>query len=208
MKKLSNRVIWGLILIVLGVMFLLQQLNLVGDPFESAILILMGAGGAAFLFTYFQDRKQWWAAIPGMALLGIAFAGLESLWNFLPGGEWGGAVFLGSLGAAFWLVYLRGQVEWWAIIPGGVLVTLALVAGLEPLAVDGGAVFFLGLAGTFGLVAVLPPAAEQTQWAWIPAGVLAVLGLTILPGLSGVLVNYWPVALILVGVYVIVKNWL
>ena len=208
MKKIPNRLIWGSLLILLGVVFLLQQLNVIGSPLETAVLLLLAAGGAAFLYTYFRDSDQWWAVIPGLALLGIAFAGMESQFDFLPGGDWAGSVFLGLLGLAFWLPYLRGQVDWWAIIPGGVLLTLALVAGLEDLIVDGGAVFFLGLSATFALVAVLPKDRENTRWALIPAGVLGVLGVFLLPGLEGYLGVIWPAVLILGGLYLIIRNWI
>jgi len=208
MKKIPNRLIWGSLLILLGVVFLLQQLNVIGSPLETVVLILLAAGGAAFLYTYFRDSDHWWAVIPGLALLGIAFAGLESQFGFLPGGDWAGSVFLGLLGLAFWLPYLRGQVDWWAIIPGGVLLTLALVAGLDDLIVDGGAVFFLGLSATFALVAVLPKDRKNTRWALIPAGVLGVLGVFLLPGLENYLGVIWPAVLILGGLYLIIRNWI
>jgi hypothetical protein len=208
MKKIPNRLIWGSLLILLGVVFLLQQLEIIGDPLETVVLALLAVGGAAFLFTYFQDADQWWAVIPGLALLGIAFAGFESQFNLLPGDDLGGAVFLGLLGLAFWLVYLRGQVDWWAIIPGGVLVTLALVAGLDDLIAEDGTVFFLGLSATFLLVAVLPAEKENTRWALIPAGALGILGVFLMPGLEGYLNVIWPAVLIVIGLYLIVKNWL
>ncbi|MDZ7844566.1 MAG: hypothetical protein U5K99_07185 [Anaerolineales bacterium] len=207
MKKGSGRIIWGLILIVLGVIFLLDQLGLIGNSIQAAVLGLMALSGLVFLYTYFRDDSRWWAAIPGLALLGLAFAGLESLGNFLPGSDWGGAVFLGLLGFAFWLIYLRGQVDWWAIIPGGVLVTLALVAGLDSMVRNDGALFFLGMGGTFALVGILPDRSQNTRWAFIPAGVLAVLGIFQLPLVGSVTPYLWPAALIIIGIVILIKNW-
>ena len=34
---------------------------------------------------------------------------------------WGGALFLGCIGIAFWVIYLADRARWWGIIPGGVL---------------------------------------------------------------------------------------
>lgn len=208
MKKIPNRIIWGGLLILLGTAFLLQQLNIIGSPLETTILVLMAAAGVVFLVTYFQSSDSWWAVIPGLALIGIALTGLNDQFNFLPGGGWEGGLFLGLLGLAFWLVYFRGQADWWAIIPGGVLVTLAVVAGVDELISWGGTLFFFGLSATFALVAVLPGGNDDTRWALIPAGVLAVLGLIQVPGLQEAANLVWPGALILIGLYLIVRNWL
>jgi hypothetical protein len=89
-----------------------------------------------------------------------------------------------------------------------VLVTLALVAGLDDLIAEDGAVFFLGLSATFLLVAVLPGEPENTRWALIPAGALGILGVFLMPGLEGYLNVIWPAVLIVIGLYLIVKNWL
>ena len=35
-------------------------------------------------------------------------------------GAWGGALFLGSIGLAFWVIYFVRRDFWWAVIPGGV----------------------------------------------------------------------------------------
>lgn len=42
-----------------------------------------------------------------------------------------GPAFLGSIGVGFALVYLADRSHWWAIIPGGVLGTLAAVAAID-----------------------------------------------------------------------------
>ena len=131
MKKDQSRLIWGGILILAGILFLLQELNILGNAFQYLWLMLMAAGAAVFIWIYFTKKEQWWAIIPGLTLLGLSLSGLDSLLDFYPGSNWTGAVFLGCIGAAFWLIYLRRQDQWWAIIPGGVLITLAAVAGLD-----------------------------------------------------------------------------
>jgi len=118
-----------ILLILLGVLFLLQELQIVGNAFQYLWMAILFGAGLLFLWTFFRDKKQWWAVIPGLALLGLAFASLEDALNLFPGGEWGGTVFLGALGVAFWMVYLRRTEYWWSMIPGGVLLTLAVVAG-------------------------------------------------------------------------------
>lgn len=202
MKKFDNRVIWGGLLILLGIVFLLQEIGILGNAFEFLWILLMAAGGLVFIYVYITRQDQWWAAIPGMALIGLALAAGSDELNL----DFGGWLFLGSLGAGFWLVYLRQTAQWWALIPGGVLVTLALVAGLDGI-LDGGAIFFLGLAGTFTLVGALPSDQNDTRWAFIPAAALAVLGLSLGVSIPGSVVNLLiPSLIILAGGYLLIRN--
>ncbi len=206
MKKDQSRLIWGGILTLSGSLFLLQELNILGNAFQYLWLILMAAGAAVFLWIYFTKKEQWWAIIPGLTLLGLSLSGLDSLLNIFPGSNWTGALFLGCIGLAFWLVYLRRQDHWWAIIPGGVLLTLAAVAGLDNILDWSEVIFFLGLAGTFALVGILPKQ-QDTRWAFIPAAVLAVLGVALFDPFKSVMIMIWPVALIALGVYILYRNW-
>ena len=206
MKKDQSRLIWGGILILAGILFLLQELNILGNAFQYLWLILMAAGGGVFIWIYFTKKEQWWAIIPGLTLLGLSLSGLDSLLNFYPGSSWTGAVFLGCIGLAFWLIYLRRQDQWWAIIPGGVLFTLAAVAGLEKILDWSEVIFFLGLACTFALVGILPNQ-QDTRWAFIPAAVLAVLGVALFAPFKSAMLLIWPVALIALGVYILFRNW-
>ncbi|MCD4802530.1 MAG: hypothetical protein K8R16_06270 [Anaerolineales bacterium] len=206
MKNDQSRLIWGGILILAGILFLLQELNILGNASQYLWLIFMAAGAAVFIWIYFTKKEQWWAIIPGLTLLGLSLSGLDSLLNFYPGSNWTGAIFLGCIGLAFWLIYLRRQDQWWAIIPGGVLITLAAVAGLEKVLYWSGGIFFLGLAATFALVGILPNQLD-TRWAFIPAAILAVLGVVSFAPLKSVMVVIWPVALIALGVYIIFRSW-
>ena len=78
---------------------------------------------------FFADRASWWAAIPSAALLGAAAARLMEIdpdgW-----GQWTEVPMLAALGVGFFAVYLRNHRQWWALIPGGILVTLSVLAAL------------------------------------------------------------------------------
>jgi hypothetical protein len=205
MKRFDWRVLVGILLVVVGGLLLLQTFNIFRFVWEVVWAVLFLAGGAVFLVVYLGREQDWWAVIPGMALLGIgALIGLSVLGL---ADEIGGAIFLGALSLAFWLVYLRRREHWWAVIPGGVLATLAVVAGLEqviPWAETGG-IFFMGLALTFGLVYLLPTPQGQMTWALIPAAVLFVVGLIVVLATSSVVQYLWPLALILVGGYLVLR---
>lgn len=208
MKWLESRVLWGSIFILGGILFLLQNLNLlhVGDLFW---VILFGLIGVYILSIYFMNHANWWALIPGIVLIDLA--AVVALNLILPGSNnfWSGSLFLGGIGLAFWLVYLNNRSFWWAIIPGGVLFTLALVAavaGIVP-GLETGGIFFLGLGATFALVAALPTGEgvqpRSLRWAFIPAVVLVIMGLLISAASSSIINYIWPVVLILGGIYLV-----
>jgi hypothetical protein len=205
MRRVEWRVLVGILLVAVGALLLLQTFGIFRFVWEFVWSILFLAGGAAFLVVFLGREEDWWAVIPGMALLGIgALIGLSIIGL---GEIIGGAVFLGALSLSFWLVYLRRRENWWAVIPGGVLLTLAAVAGLEQVvpSAETGGLFFVGLALTFGAVYLLPTPQGQMTWALIPAAVLLVVGLIVLLATSSVLQYLWPAVLILFGAYLVLR---
>jgi hypothetical protein len=74
--------------------------------------------------------------------------------------------------------------------------------------IEVGGIFFLGLGLTFGLVAIIPTPHGQMKWAFIPAGIMIVMGLLITAALSP-LINYiWPSALILAGLLLVFRAYI
>jgi len=128
-----------------------------------------------------------------------------ALGAFLPAPleDWGGVAFLGLLALAFWGIYLLDRMRWWAIIPGGVLLTLAAISTVEAVWTDrqSGSLLFLGMSGTFLLTALLPNnETANTRWAYYPALALAGVGLFIgMSEANGLGVYLWPAALIVIG---------
>jgi len=204
MKRFDPRIIIGSLLIVAGALGFLQAFGFLRNASDIFWGLAFLAAGAIFLFMFAGGfaSGQWWAVIPGLVLAGIGVLILlpDSLDNL------GGAVFLGAIGLSFWLIYLTGRERWWAIIPGGVLFTLAIVSALPNRLFDGadsGGVFFLGLALTFFLVALL----ANMRWAYWPAGALGVLGAFLFFQSQIYLLSYIAAAaLIGVGVIIILRS--
>jgi len=207
MKKVESRILWGVLLIAGGILFLMDSLGVIA---VGAVVwpVLIGIASLVFLFIFVSaPRHTWWAAIPGFVLLGLT--GTILLEELAPaiGAVWGGSLFLGGIGLAFWVVYLVNAENWWAIIPGGVLLTLAVVAGLsEGLeGLETGGIFFFGLGLTFALLALLPTPGGGLTWAIIPAIVLLVMG-ALITAAAAELINYlWPAVLIAGGLYLLVR---
>jgi hypothetical protein len=207
MKEIESKTFWGILLIAGGILFLLQSLGLLA--LDNIWPIVFAAPGAVFLYAFFRQHENWWAVIPGMALLGIgALIAFEQIFP-RANDAWGGAIFLGSLSVAFLAVYLRTAThEWWAIIPTGVLGSLTATIVLEPF-LGGeftGGLFMLGMGATFALVYLLPTPAGQMRWAIYPASILGVIGVLILIAATQIFRVLGPLAIIAFGLYLILRR--
>jgi hypothetical protein len=134
-----------------------------------------------FLSVFLSERSNWWALFPGVILLVIAITiAVDILFIEFNDGVMG-AIVLGSIGLCFLIIYFIKRPFWWAVIPAGVLLTLATVVLFEPIDSDSitGGIFFLGLGLTFSVVALLPSPEGKMSWAWIPAAILGLMGLSL-----------------------------
>lgn len=210
MRRWTIQIILGFLVLAAGVLLLIEAV--LSDEVPGLLWTgLLVAGSAAFWYAYFAERSWWWAAIPAGALLGAAIAPVMEL-DPAGAGQWTEVPFLAALSTGLWAVYLQDHRRWWAVIPGGALLTLAVVSGVTD-AVGGqmtGAILLLGLAVTFALVAVLPSERSRRWWAWIVAAALAALALVVVLQSAELLVvlNYlWPLAVIGGGAYLLWSAW-
>jgi len=196
MKKYDPRLWIGGLLIVLGALSLLANLQIISGVSDIFWGLIWGGLGIYFLQRLFV-RREWWAAFPGFALLGLGFSSLlpDSI-DFL-----GGLLFFGGLAVAFLWVYIADRTRWWAIIPAGVMLTLGAIATLDEVS-DGnnGGLLFLGLGLTFILVAVLPGGSTRS-WALIPGAILLLFGALLGTSFAGLMQWFFPGLLIILGGY-------
>lgn len=202
-KPLDNGTIWGILLVSLGALFLLQTMDIIHFAWQMTIAVGFLLGAALFGAVFARDRRQWWALFPAFALgfIGVMIA-LDEL---SPGFRLSGSLFLGGLGLAFAAVYAANdRRQFWPIIPAGVLLTLATVAGVDQVLpmIDTGWMFFGGLAVTFGFVWYETNRVQQ--WALIVAMACgAIASLTLIGSLMRFL---FPLALVGVGVYLLTRQ--
>jgi hypothetical protein len=209
MKKSNRRfllsIVGGIVLIAAGVVFLLSNIGIFTFNWEMVVGPLMVLGGLVFLVVFINNTDEWWALIPGFILIGIGINTFMGQWRGPLDGRFSGAIFLAFVGLPFLLIYIFHQRHWWAIIPGGVLLTLAGInLVVDKPAIEGG-LFFLGLALTFGLVYVLPKPAGKLKWALYPAGILLLLGIIVFLGVTNISGYIWPLALLIGGGYVLYR---
>lgn len=208
LRWFSSRLVWGAILVLGGIALLLQNLNLLpsaGSLFWTGIFLL---GGIAFLAVYFENRKQWWVFIPGFTLLGLSASSLVGI--LLPSLEnmMGGLMFFLGISVGFIAVLIVDRQQWWAIIPAGVLLTLGIVSFVDQLesGINTGALFFLGVGLTFAILALAPGYGTTLRWAYIPAGILIVIGVFMSALSSNWMSLAFPVLLILIGIFLVIRN--
>lgn len=204
------RIALGAIIASAGVLLLIEAASNYRAPdlLWSGLLVL---ASAAFGYAFVASPGWWWAAIPAGALLGAAMVPVMEL-DPAGFGQWTEVPFLAALGAGFWAVYLKEHRRWWAVIPGGALLTLSIASAVTG-TIDGqmtGAVVLSGLAVTFALVALLPSRGARRWWAWIVAGALALAAVIVLiqdAGMLSLLGYLWPLAIIAGGVYLFWSAW-
>ena len=226
-KSAKNSIIAGIALMAAGVLLLLDLLGIL-DTAALVWPLIFAAAGTVFVALFFRSRDNWWAAIPGSVFLGLAAVILVTqLWPG-PAAYWAGAFLFLFMGAGFGAVFVRERSNWWAIIPCGVMLTLALVVALPPgwEGMPVAAVFFLGLAATFAALSLVPvppenrpalPAGVPAQpgdavparmkWPLIPAAVLTGMGLIFALQASILLTAsefFVPVLLVLAGASLLV----
>lgn len=207
MHNFSWRILVGVMLVLFGALALLQSIGVVEYEGEWGGIIfglIFAASGAAFMRLLFLNRfNNWWAAIPGMTLIGLGALMLLAGLNVKPE-ELLPAIFMGCIGASFLIVYLLDRQRWWAIIPGGAVLSIAIMLLFAQTGSWPAVILFGGLAVSFGLVAITAQPPERSRaWAWVPALAMVVLAFIVAATTSPLPGIIWPILLIGVGLVLV-----
>jgi len=203
MKRLNQPVGWGLFLLLAGIFVLLWNLGVMdpwGDLAWGALYALAGLG---FLIWFAVGVGHWWRAIPAFTLLSIG-AMIILGWRGINLGEWRAPIVLFGMALGFWAIVIVRKEHWWALVPAGVLTTVGVLFGLWSRLTDAGrpAVLYIGIGLVFLLLYTIRYDEADARWASAPAGALLLLGTATLAAaleLPGVLAEWWPIALVVLG---------
>lgn len=203
--------VFGVLLIVAGVLLGLQQFGYLGGSVGDALFTGLWALGAIYFANqYLRDRMQWWFALIAFILASMTLTNLLNL--FVPnlGETIGGGIFLGAIGAGFLVAYARQRVNWWAIIPAGVLFTLAIISVFDNLPgvlpFETGALLFFGIGLTFLAISFMNIEGQRFSWALVPAIVLIAFGFFVGFGQAQSWNYIWPSLIILFGAYFLITS--
>lgn len=199
---------WGAVLIVLGLAALLNQFVFHLDLAALVWAALFAAGSMIFLSVYLGNRSQWWPLIPAYAMAVIAVIIVLATLSDLGGlfgitGEFIGTFVLLAIAFPFYYVYTRNTAKnWWALIPAYVMTAVAGIVLFSQWLPD-------NLMPVYIMLAVAAPfyyvylRNRQNWWALIPAGIMTVIALGLLTASFQFVI---PIALILVGVFLLVRQ--
>lgn len=205
MKRTSSYLaplIIGGALILFGILFLLNNFDIVTISAGSIFAGIFALAGLIFLIVFFLDREQWWALIPGFVLMGVGATILVGEYLTFSGMDIGGAVMLIFIALPFWIIYILKRDYWWALFPAGALTSIAALTLIPDRLGDVGvSVMFFGWAGTFMLVYFL----AKQKWAiWPTVGLLA-MAVAFLAGAFDIFGYLWPIVIIGAGAYLIYR---
>lgn len=197
MNRNKSSLIWGGLLIVLGAAFLLESFGVVHFMGRFVWAMILGGVGIPFWYVFLSDQRQWWALIPACVLSGIGV-------GILVQGELAGMIITGSISLPFWLIYLNDRRNWWALVPGWVMLCVSAIVLLNWIGLEWFIAPFVNfaIAAPFLLVYVVD---REQWWALIPGGIMFVVALLLLIAAFAETFAYWPILLILAGIWLIYR---
>jgi hypothetical protein len=210
MNRPLIRIVVSVLLIGFGVVILLANLGVLPFDIDSQSwfwALVFAAAGVGFLAVFLNDaRENWWAVIPSFTFFGLAVV----VGDFFPPPyeELSPGIFMGMIALSFWVIFIMMRDQWWAIIPAGVLTSVAaiiVVSGFNEESDLVPVVLFAGIALTFLGVYLRPVEGQRQTWALFPAGIMGALALLILVGMSDLTQLIVPAALIVVGLVIIFR---
>ncbi len=212
MSKPRDSVIWGAVLVLIGVGFLVWNLGIVAAiqvTVAWTLIAFFALLGLSFVFSYLNKRTDWWRLIPAFTLLAVAAVIFLSTRGVAA--AWVAAALLSGIALAFLVIYASDREErWWALIPfGSVTVMVAVILlGAQPATSTAllGAVLFGGMGLVFFLIYALARDRQRFGWALGPTAALGVMALAALaayaPQAAPALADgarLWPVLVVLFG---------
>jgi hypothetical protein len=179
MSNKKNNLIWGLVLIFLGGLFLVESLGIIPTFSQTAWAIGMGAACIFFIAVYvYSGKRDWGWLFPIFITGGIAIVSALSLTNI--NSLWIGALFMAFISIPFWIVFLINRQEnWWALIPGWATAVLTLIILVSEVWAGEtiGALVMWSIALPFIVVYLRN---RSYWWALIPGFVMAGMGIVVL----------------------------
>lgn len=184
MEKNKNRLLLGAALFGIGLLSLLNNLDVFRLDEEYVLSLIFAGSGAALMQHGWSSKPRKWTFYAGSALVIVgACIFIEASW-LLPD-ELIGTMFLWLGASLLYLVYQRDRIRnWWVLLFAGPMFTIGSVVlfeGFRWLRGDTMAVLIMmGFAATFGYLYMLRSPERKLEWAKFPAAVFFLIGVFIL----------------------------
>lgn len=122
-RKQKWMLIVSYVFLAIALLVALLTLDVLADSFVATFVL--GSIAIPFLYVYLRNRTEWWWLVPSYALIAIGVMVPLIETGILEDEIVPAYVFL-AIGLPFFVVYLRNQTMWWALIPGGVMALMAM----------------------------------------------------------------------------------
>ena len=185
-------------LLGLGVLIIVINSGMLSALPAFSWLILLLIAGASFWVGGLRQLPLW------VRIVGFSGIGVLAI---VTSGRFSASAALSFPAMAFLMIYITNPKRWWAIIPGGVLASVALLVTFESLFRhwDTTPILFLGFAATFSYLYLLPKKRGGKRWALYPAILFIIL--TVLVNDPSGQLEGWFLPLVLIGSGALVLWW-
>jgi len=204
-KGKINLVVGGL-LVLIGLAYLLNNLDIIFIENEVTVSMTFLAIGAYLLFKFSKTKAM------GFLIMGAisTFIGLVIWLESIPGfdDQFIGVIVLWTAAALFSYGFLKNSENWGFLIPAGVLFTTGSMVWLDMILFNDdvlGSIFFLGIGSTFGFLYLIRNEKNKLNWAKVPALCLDAFSGFLFFVTSDYLITeiFFPIVLILSGGYLV-----
>jgi len=203
----------GILITLIGSFMLLTNLQVISLDSQFYWGLAFFLLGVVSLNVFSQNTVRRGRLIFGIVLIIIGLLMILDSLNFVPDGV-PSALFLWVIAGLFIAIYVRNNRRWWSIIPGGLFIifgTLTILDDSQLFEDDMLWVVFLsGFSLIFWFLFLIRDEANRLDWAIRPALLLTIIAITVmfLTWTDRFETLWFPVAVILLGVYLVVSKFI
>jgi len=211
MENNKTRLLRGGALLAIGLLSLLNNLDIFQMSEEYVLSLIFAGTGAALMQHGWAPPRKWTFYLgSALAIVGVIFFIAEN--RFLPD-EMIGTLWMWLIAAILYRVYLHNRNKnWWVLLFVGPLFTIGLVVLFEGFRLLRGeligVLIMFGFAATFGYLYALRLSERKLDWAKFPAALFFLIGVFILLAeeFSGAIPFVISGLFILTGLYLIYRT--
>lgn len=206
----DQRNVFGILLILFGTYLALEQFGVIPVSARGLVpAVLFGFAAFSLFSMYFANTTRWWAVMVGFFMSGLALSALVGVFAPEMSARVSGTLFFAGLSLGFAAAYVVQRENWWAIIPGGVMLSLAAVTFFENtpgIPFEPAGLLFIGMGLTFLLLSTVKNNNIRLSWGIYPGIPLLIFGVMLAIGSEESWAVMGPLLLVAGGVWLLYSS--